>query len=121
MDIQQKFNQSGQGREVVLQTRDGSPVTAQQIPPFSGMPEVVIWGLRVFQIQEFPIYREVFAWCVPVMLTPEMALEQKARKLYEAYCAAAGWKSAVSGAPLPQWADCSEAVKKCWLAAAEVV
>lgn len=39
--------------------------------------------------------------------------------LYEAYCEKAEWKSAVSGAPLPQWEQCSEAVRRCWWATAE--
>ncbi len=121
MDSQQKFNQPGQSREVVLQTRDGNPVTAHQIPLFSGMPEVIIWGLRVFHTHDFPIYREVFAWCVPVMLTPETVSEQKARKLYEAYCAAAGWKSAVSEEDLPEWELCAPTIQSYWRAAAEAI
>jgi len=39
--------------------------------------------------------------------------------LYEAYCEKAEWKSAVTGAPLPQWTDCSGPVKDCWWAVAE--
>lgn len=39
--------------------------------------------------------------------------------LYEGYCEKAGWKSVITGAPLPQWADCSKDVKDCWWAAAE--
>ena len=39
--------------------------------------------------------------------------------LYEAYCEKAEWKSAVTGAPLPQWTDCSRSVKDCWWAVAE--
>lgn len=41
------------------------------------------------------------------------------RILYEAYCERAEWKSAVTGASLPQWEACSDLVKDCWWAAAE--
>lgn len=39
--------------------------------------------------------------------------------LYEAYCEEAGWKSAVTGAPLPQYDQCPDAVKRCWRATAD--
>ncbi len=48
-------------------------------------------------------------------------MDEIAQKLYETYANASGWQSAVSGAPLPQWCECSEAVKQCWLAVAESV
>lgn len=40
---------------------------------------------------------------------------------YQAYAASTGWKSAISGAPLPQWNDQAQAVKDAWEAAAEAI
>jgi hypothetical protein len=40
-----------------------------------------------------------------------------AQILYEAYCESAEWKSAITGAALPQWENAPEAVKKHWGAA----
>lgn len=42
-----------------------------------------------------------------------------AQAAYEAYCQQTEWKSAVTGAPLPQWADVRATVKAGWYAAAE--
>jgi hypothetical protein len=36
---------------------------------------------------------------------------------YEAYCESTGWKSAITGAPLPQWDGQNETIKKAWEAA----
>jgi hypothetical protein len=44
-----------------------------------------------------------------------------ARKAYEAYADRAGWKSLVTGDPLPQWADLSGSVMNGWFAAATAV
>lgn len=33
---------------------------------------------------------------------------------YEAYCATTDWKSAISGAPLPQWDAQSGLIKSAW-------
>lgn len=33
---------------------------------------------------------------------------------YEAYCETTGWKSAVSGAPLPQWTEVKPEIVKAW-------
>lgn len=44
--------------------------------------------------------------------------KELAQVLYEAYAASTGWKSAVTGAQLPAWVDCPEAVKTGWRAAA---
>lgn len=54
-------------------------------------------------------------------LTPQVLAE----KLYNAYCESTGWKSAVTGAPLPPWCDLvadesRKAVVEGWLAAAKV-
>lgn len=40
---------------------------------------------------------------------------------YEAYCESTGWKSAVSGAPLPGWDTQTEEIKQAWKAAALAV
>jgi hypothetical protein len=37
---------------------------------------------------------------------------------YEGYCAATGWKSLVSGADLPQWADLKPEIRAAWESAA---
>lgn len=120
MELQQAFQLDGAGDLVQLETRDGLPITEQRIPSFLVTPKVLIWGLRVFAYHDWPVYREAFAYAVPVFITPDQSLEAWAGVLYEAYCSAANWKSAVSGAPLPQWDACSEAIKKCWIATAEV-
>lgn len=44
--------------------------------------------------------------------------EQYAAGLYGAYCEHTGWKSAVTGADLPQWAEVRPAVKEAWIATA---
>lgn len=38
---------------------------------------------------------------------------------YEAYCSATNWKSPVSGAPLPQWADVKPEIRLAWETAGE--
>lgn len=40
---------------------------------------------------------------------------------YEAYCETTGWKSAVSGAPLPQWTEQAPKISEAWEAAARAV
>lgn len=36
------------------------------------------------------------------------------REAYEAYCRQTGWKSLVSGAPLPQWPELSAEIQSAW-------
>lgn len=43
------------------------------------------------------------------------------RTAYEAYCETTGWKSAVTGADLPQFYDTPAAVQAGWIAAAQAV
>jgi hypothetical protein len=53
--------------EVQLVTADGGYVGKFQIPPFQKLPEVLVWGSRVFHLDapgEIPIYREVFAFAI---------------------------------------------------------
>jgi hypothetical protein len=45
----------------------------------------------------------------------------RAEAMYQAYATQTGWKSAVTGAPLPPWREVPDAVRKGWLAAASVV
>jgi hypothetical protein len=45
-------------------------------------------------------------------------IERLAQYLYEAYCCHTEWKSAVTGAPLPQWQNISPAVRDAWYATA---
>ncbi len=40
---------------------------------------------------------------------------------YEAYAGSTGWKSAISGAPLPTWDAQADAVKTAWEAAGDAV
>lgn len=40
---------------------------------------------------------------------------------YEAYCSHTGWKSLVSGGPLPAWSSLDLRIKDAWEAAAEAV
>lgn len=40
---------------------------------------------------------------------------------YEAYCESTGWKSAVSGQPLPQWEQVKHDIKRAWQAAGNAV
>jgi hypothetical protein len=50
------------------------------------------------------------------------SVEWKFGKLaYEAYCDTTGWKSAITGADLPQFDKTPEAVQVGWIAAAEAV
>jgi hypothetical protein len=60
---------------VRLAVRDGGHVADLQIPPFVTLPEVLIWGQRVFAFHaerasgEDPAiaeYREVFFYWVPI-------------------------------------------------------
>jgi hypothetical protein len=53
--------------EVQLVTSDGGFVGNFQIPPLQKLPEVIIWGSRVFHLDEpdkTPLYREVFAYTI---------------------------------------------------------
>lgn len=47
--------------------------------------------------------------------------QQLAQKAYEAYCHHTGWKSAVTGDPLPQWTDLRGGITNAWFAAAKAV
>lgn len=40
---------------------------------------------------------------------------------YEAYCEYTGWKSLISGAPLPKWEDVKPEIKASWKASAEAI
>lgn len=44
-----------------------------------------------------------------------------ARDLYMAYCSETGHRSAVTGAPLPPFAECNPLVRAAWLATADHV
>lgn len=46
-------------------------------------------------------------------------MEGRAKSMYEAYAGHTGWKSAVTGADLPQWADVPQAVRDAWIAVAK--
>ena len=48
-------------------------------------------------------------------------MKELAAELYEAYCEATGWKSAVTGADLPQWNDTTREVQDAWRAVAAYV
>ncbi len=56
--------------KVRLETAKGEFVTDGDMPPFNELPEVVMWGVRLFKLvavearllDEPAIYRECFAW-----------------------------------------------------------
>lgn len=50
--------------EVTLKTEDGRLVTRGMIPPFQTMPDVLIWGTRIFKRVDDSEYRECFAVAV---------------------------------------------------------
>lgn len=57
-----------------------------------------------------------------MQLTDEQSkVMDKARIGYEEYCNYTGWKSAVTGDPLPQWEQLPGAVVNAWFAAAQVI
>jgi hypothetical protein len=45
--------------------------------------------------------------------------ERIALELFGAYCTHTGWKSAVSGQPIPHWEGVAPAIKAAWLATAD--
>lgn len=49
---------------VKLLTRWGEFVTSVLMPPMLSMPEVLIWGQRIFQLNADREYREAFAMAV---------------------------------------------------------
>jgi len=49
-----------------------------------------------------------------------MSEKTLAQRMYEAYWNASGGMSAVTGTPLPEWAECPEKVRECWQASALV-
>ena len=50
-----------------LETSLGDYVDTVTIPKFQVAPEVVIWGERVFRLARPEVYREVFAYYIPVV------------------------------------------------------
>ena len=53
-----------------------------------------------------------------VLIDENNELKMLDQVLYEAYKAAAGGVSAVTGDPLPTWDQCSPKVRECWAAVA---
>jgi len=52
--------------KVILHTREGQYVTEVLVPEFNPMPEVIIWGSRVFvKPEDCKGYYEGFAYYVP--------------------------------------------------------
>lgn len=47
--------------------------------------------------------------------------ERLAKVAYNAYCETTNWKSAITGAQLPEFEKCPEAVKKGWEASAKAL
>lgn len=58
---------------------------------------------------------------MPGYRLPVMTDDEAGRIAYTAYCNTVGWKSAVSGDPLPQWDDQADVIKQAWIAAAYAV
>lgn len=55
-------------RTIRLETRDCHFVAETVIPKFNPMPDVIVWGERVFQASpEDGVYREAFAFVVPIV------------------------------------------------------
>lgn len=60
--------------KVKLYTNDDRFVAEVVVLPFKTMPEVLIWGSRVFKLHGVNAYREVFAYSVPIT-APEDATQ----------------------------------------------
>ena len=50
-----------------LETAIGDFVDTVAIPKFSKSPEVIIWGERIFKLYAPEVYREAFAYFIPVV------------------------------------------------------
>lgn len=58
---------------IQLQVHDGQVVAEAQVPPFTEMPPVVVWGARTFAwcrditppSGRAAVYREVFSYTIP--------------------------------------------------------
>ena len=68
--------------KIILETSTGLFVHEQEAPPFNEPPEVIGWGDRVFKFYaqaknpDGPImYREVFAYALPVVLISTVGVE----------------------------------------------
>lgn len=64
--------------KIRLETEDGRFVCVGTIPPFRTLPEVVIWGQRIFQLQtvqpdtdRLPLYREAFTAVIVIPVSYE--------------------------------------------------
>jgi hypothetical protein len=66
------------------------------------------------------LFKEAYMHCLVDRAAEPELVEDRAPQLYEAYAEKAGWKSVITGAPLPPWEDVPPAVRECWLAAAGV-
>jgi hypothetical protein len=61
-------------KQIRLETEQGEYVATGLVPHFNVLPQVVLWGSRVFSLHEHegkltPVYREAFA--VAVVMTSE--------------------------------------------------
>jgi hypothetical protein len=75
--------------EACLYTKDGGYVETVNLPPFQQLPDVVIWGTRIFQFksgldfepkeakENAPVYVEAFAWAV-IDLEPPHGIPENA-------------------------------------------
>lgn len=73
--------------KVRLAIRDGGHVANVSIPPFVKLPEVLVWGQRMFAFHSelkadgepcSVEYREIFAFWIPPALEPDFDSERKA-------------------------------------------
>jgi hypothetical protein len=52
-------------------------ITSLELPPFDELPEVIIWGSRVFKIsidsRDLGFYEEAFCWWAPGNVQPKNA------------------------------------------------
>lgn len=52
---------------IILRTAGGADVATHSIPQFTTLPQVILWGNRVFSLVDIETreYREVFFWVIP--------------------------------------------------------
>lgn len=76
--------------ECCLYTKDGGYVETVKLPPFKTLPDVEVWGTRVFQLtlapsfvaaknvpMDAPVYVEAFVWAV-IDLEPPHGIPENA-------------------------------------------
>lgn len=63
--------------KIRLETSNGELVGYAEIPPFGTLPEVMIWGMRIFKLKMESnaggphVYAECFFWTIVTEVGPE--------------------------------------------------